>query len=264
MRSFSAQTNLRAVSDLPVHGAGSSVVAAARTLVILPTYNEAENIGPLIEHLLYLEPSVNILVVDDGSPDGTANVVRRLQMRSSGRVFIEVRSMKLGRGNAVMHGFRFALAHGYEYVIEMDADFSHDPAAIPTLLTAAAGADLVIGSRHLPGGGARGWGIGRRCIHWCAAQYARLLIGTPTSDYTNGFRLYRVSALVALPLESVMAQGFVGQTLRAYLFHREGLRIREVPVVFHERRSGRSKMSWREAAAGAWALLLFRLRTLVK
>lgn len=237
-----------------------NVVAATsmRVLVILPTYNEAANIGPLCDQLMAVRPPVDLLVVDDGSPDGTAVVAQRLHQQHAQRVFVEERQGKLGRGDAVMHGFRFALARGYDFVIEMDADLSHDPAALPTFLAMAPMADLVIGSRHLAGGGVRGWNWRRRLIHWLASTYAHLLLGTPTTDHTNGFRLYRVASLVDLPLESAFANGFAGQTLRAYLFHRQGLRIREVPVIFYERRSGQSKMSWREAVSGAFQIFWYR------
>ncbi|MBI4367508.1 MAG: glycosyltransferase [Deltaproteobacteria bacterium] len=231
---------------------------APRVVAILPTYNEAENIGPLCEHLMGITPRVDVCIVDDDSPDGTGEVVQRLTRAYPTRVFCECRTRRFGRGNAVMHGFRFALAHGYEYAIEMDADFSHDPAAIPALLAAAMDADLVVGSRHLPGGGFRGWNWRRRAVHAVACWYARGLFGMPTTDHTNGFRCYRVACLEQLPLEAAMASGFVGQTMRAVLFHAHGLRIREIPVIFHERRAGRSKMSVGEALRGAWALLKYR------
>lgn len=252
---ISISTNSEAVRRnvvVPVH--------PLRTLVILPTYNEAENIAPLCEQLLALQPAVDVLIVDDGSPDGTGAVAKRLRNAHPTRVWLEERQGKLGRGDAVMHGFRFALSRDYAYVMEMDADGSHDPMAIPLFLAQAPTADLVIGSRHLPGGGVTGWNWRRRCIHALATLFSRVVLGTPTSDHTNGFRLYRLACLVDLPLESAMAHGFAGQTLRAFLFYKQGLRIREVPVVFHERRKGQSKMSWREAISGAWDILCYRLR----
>lgn len=228
-------------------------------LVILPTYNEAGNIVALCERVLALPNPVDLLLVDDASPDGTAALVRPLAAQYPRRLHIEARHHRYGRGDAVMHGFRVALAHRYDFCIEMDADFSHDPADIPRLLAAATHADLVIGSRNLPGGGVRGWNWKRRALHTMASAYARLLLGDIATDHTNGFRCYRVAALLHIPLESAMAQGFVGQTLRAWLCHRQGLRLAEIPTIFHERRAGHSKMSLREAVDGAWQLLRYRI-----
>lgn len=228
-------------------------------LVILPTYNEAGNIVPLCERLLALPQLVDLLLVDDASPDGTAALIRPLVAQHPHRLHIEARNHRYGRGDAVMHGLRFALARGYDFSVEMDADFSHDPADIPRLLAAATRADLVIGSRNLPGGGIRGWNWKRRALHAVASAYARLLLGDIATDHTNGFRCYRVATLLHIPLESAMAHGFVGQTLRAWLYHRQGLRITEIPTIFHARHAGHSKMSLHEAIDGAWQLLWYRI-----
>lgn len=233
--------------------------AAARTLVILPTYNESGNIVSLCRQLLALEPAVDVLIVDDGSPDGTAGVAARLRDVHPARVLLEERQGKRGRGDAVLHGLQVARTMGYTYAIEMDADGSHDPTAIPRFLTAAATADLVIGSRHIPGGRAIGWNWQRRFLHWGAMTFARCCLRTPTSDHTNGYRCYRVAALADVPYRGVMVRGFASLPLGAYVFHRAGKRIGEVPVVFHNRRTGTSKMSWREAINGVREILAYRL-----
>lgn len=232
---------------------------AARTLVILPTYNEAGNIASLCRQLLALEPAVDVLIVDDGSPDGTGAVATRLRSAHPTRVWMQERQGKRGRGDAVLHGLQVARTMGYTYAIEMDADGSHDPAVIPRFLAAAATADLVIGSRHIAGGCAIGWNWQRRFLHWGAMTFARCLLGTPTSDHTNGYRCYRVAALADVPYRGVMVSGFASLPLGAYVFHRAGKRIGEVPVVFHNRRTGTSKMSWREALSGVRAIAMYRL-----
>lgn len=233
---------------------------ARRTLVVLPTFNEAGNLVALCEAILETVPHVDILIVDDNSPDGTGALAKRLQAQWPGRIWAEVRQTRQGRGDAVWYGLQFARTHGYEFGMEMDADFSHHPQAIPHFLAAAGDADLVIGSRHLPGGGVEGWDWRRRAVHRLASWFSDLVLGTPTTDHTNGFRLYRLSCLDSVALDGISARGFVGQTLRAYLFHRQGHRIHEVPVVFYERRHGTSKMSIREALDGVLTLLWYRIR----
>ncbi|MBI4238255.1 MAG: polyprenol monophosphomannose synthase [Deltaproteobacteria bacterium] len=240
-----------------IHVAGASV---RRTLVVLPTFNEAGNLVALCEAILQDAPEVDILIVDDNSPDGTGALAKRLQAQCPGRVWAEVRETRSGRGDAVWYGLQFARTRGYAFGMEMDADFSHHPQAISQFLAAADDADLVIGSRHLPGGGVVGWSWRRRAVHRLASWFSDVVLGTPTTDHTNGFRLYRLSCLDSVALNGVAVRGFVGQTLRAYLFHRRGHRIREVPVVFYERRYGASKMSLREAIDGVWTLLWYRLR----
>lgn len=200
-----------------------------------------------------------MLIVDDASPDGTSDVAARLVQTYPDRIFLTVRHDARGRGSAVEHGFRRAMERGYEWCLEMDADFSHDPADIPRFIAARDDADVVVGSRNIAGGGVVGWHWRRHLLHRLASGYARWLVGPTTTDQTNGFRLYRVDALRAVPLVSPSA-GYVGQTLRAFFLHRAGKRIRDVPVIFHERRAGQSKMSAREAFHGAWMLLRYRLQ----
>ncbi len=232
---------------------------AARVLVILPTYNEAENIVALCEQILALPMMADVMVVDDSSPDGTADLVRGVAQRFPNRVRLEVRPAKSGRGSAVVRGFAVARSERYDFCVEMDVDFSHDPADLPRLLAAMPHADLVVGSRNIPGGGVIGWPWRRKLIHWLASCYARVLLGRTTSDQTNGFRMYRVSNLADFPTEWIAAAGYVGQTLRAFVYRRRGLRVVDVPTIFHERRGGKSKMSWQEALRGAWAIARYRM-----
>lgn len=231
-----------------------------RVMVVMPTYNEAGNIGPLSEQIIAADPRVDIVVVDDSSPDGTAALAQAVAAQHPTRMFVEVRSERNGRGGAVEHGLRFATTRGYEFALEMDADFSHDPHEIPQLINATKDADLVIASRHLPGGGVEGWNWKRKLIHWAASVYADMILGRHTTDHTNGFRIYRLSVLAQLPAQMRTAQGFAGQTLRAYYIENHGGRIHDVPSMFRERRLGHSKMSLGEAINGAWLMFTTRLR----
>ncbi|NJN15488.1 MAG: polyprenol monophosphomannose synthase [Oscillochloris sp.] len=227
----------------------------AECCVIIPTYNEAENIGELIPHILAI-PHFRVLVVDDGSPDGTGTIVQQLANQDS-RVGLLSRSGKLGLGSAYIAGFRRALAEGASYIFEMDADFSHDPRYLPNLLAAASRYDLVIGSRYVPGGGTTDWGIGRQFISRGGNLYAGLILNLPVSDATGGFRCYRRNVLETIDLEAVRSNGYAFQIEMAYRVRKAGFRIGEVPIIFPDRRVGRSKMSRRivfEALLNVWKL----------
>ena len=231
-----------------------------RVLVIVPTYDEAENIEPLVSAIFEaterLPHRMEILVVDDDSPDGTGVIADRLA-REDPRVHVLHRKEKAGLGRAYLAGFAWALERDYELVMEMDADFSHDPAHLPSLLAAAEEADVVLGSRYVPGGGTVHWGLGRRLLSKGGSLYARTLLHLPYRDLTGGYKVFRREVLEALDLETVRSEGYAFQielTLRA---HRQGFRIVEVPIVFEDRRVGQSKMSRRivfEAVRLVWKL----------
>ena len=214
-------------------------------LVITPTYNERESILELVNRLFDAAGErVDLLVVDDGSPDGTAELVKELQTKDD-RVHLEQRPGKLGLGTAYVRGFQWAIERGYESVVEMDADLSHNPSDVPRLLDALADADLVIGSRYVPGGGVSNWGKGRRLLSSAGNVYARMWLGYKVKDSTAGFRAYRTEALATQDLDTVRSEGYGFQIEMTRRFHKDGLRIREVPITFTERALGHSKMSRR-------------------
>lgn len=214
-------------------------------LVITPTYNERESIPELVRRLFAATGNrVDLLVIDDGSPDGTAELVKELQATDD-RIYLEQRAGKLGLGTAYVKGFQWAIERGYEAVVEIDADLSHNPADVPRLLDALADADLVIGSRYVPGGGVSNWGRGRRILSAGGNIYARTWLGYKVKDSTAGFRAYRTAALQGQDLVSVRSEGYGFQIEMTRRFHRAGLRIKEIPITFTERALGHSKMSRR-------------------
>lgn len=228
-----------------------------QTTVVLPTYNEAENIGPMVEALLGLGiPGLSILVVDDASPDGTGEIADRLAAMHPERVSVLHRAGPRGLGRAYIAGFQRALANGADVVVQMDCDFSHNPADVPRLLAHIPDYDLVIGSRYIPGGGtAEDWGWERRLLSRWGNLYARTILGSRIRDMTGGFRAWRRETLEGIGLDQVRSQGYIFQVEMAYLCERLGYRILEIPIRFEERRKGRSKMSLRvqaEAALRVW------------
>jgi dolichol-phosphate mannosyltransferase len=231
--------------------------AVADCTVVIPTYNEHDTIEPLLEQILAL-PRFRVLVVDDGSPDGTGDLVAA-QAREEPRVGLLAREGKQGLGTAYLAGFRRALAEGAQYIFEMDADFSHDPIYLPQLLAATERYDLVLGSRYVPGGGTTDWGVIRRLISRGGNLYARLVLGLPVSDATGGFRCYRRQVLETVPLDAVRSNGYSFQIEMVYRTLRAGFRVGEVPIIFPDRRVGQSKMSRRivvEALINVWKLRL--------
>ncbi len=221
-------------------------VPGTGTWVVLPTYDEAENIGPISAAILDALPGATLLVVDDGSPDGTGRLAEELAAADS-RIRVHHRPAKQGLGRAYLDGFGVALAGGAERVVQMDADFSHDPAVLPTLLAPldAAATDLVIGSRYTAGGGVQDWGIGRRLISRGGSLFARIVLGLPANDLTGGFKAWRAPVLDAIPFDGVHAGGYVFQIEMTFRANRAGARIAEVPITFRDRRVGQSKMSRR-------------------
>lgn len=227
-----------------------------RPLVVIPTYNERENLTSLVDAVLGTDPTLHVLVVDDNSPDGTGVLADTLAARND-RVKVLHRAGKLGLGTAYIAGFQYALPRGYDPIVEMDADFSHRPEDLPRLLAAAASADLVIGSRNVPGGRAEHWSPLRHAVSKGGSLYTRMLLGLPIRDCTSGFKCFRRATLAALPLEHVGSNGFGFQVEMNWLVYRAGLRIVEVPIIFPDRTAGRSKMSLHitvEAAAMVWRL----------
>jgi dolichol-phosphate mannosyltransferase len=226
-------------------------------LVCLPTYDERENLGPILEGILAATPDVDVLVIDDNSPDGTGRLADEIAARDP-RVHVLHRAGKQGLGKAYLAGFDWALARGYAYVLEMDADFSHDPSYLPVLLgRARTDADLVLGSRYVKGGGTLNWGIGRKLISRGGSLYARTILGVRVRDLTGGFKCFRREVLEAIDLATVECTGYAFQIELTYRVLRRGFRVVEVPIVFADRRVGQSKMSRRivlEAVRKVWSI----------
>ncbi len=231
--------------------------------LILPTYNEAENIEALVRAALVQLESTGIghtiLVVDDGSPDGTGLIAERLSGELE-PVRVLHRPRKDGLGRAYLAGFALALEAGAELVLEMDSDFSHDPADLPRLIAAADAADLVLGSRYVPGGGVTEWGSVRRLLSRGGSAYARILLGVPVRDLTGGFKCFHRRVLEAIDLEDVHADGYGFQIELTYKAVRAGFSVTEVPILFRERRVGSSKMTARIALEAVWKVPALRLR----
>lgn len=231
-------------------------------MVIVPTYNERENLADLVATVLALPvDGLRMLVVDDNSPDGTGQLADDLAAASNGRLAVLHRPDKNGLGRAYIAGFRAALAAGADALIEMDADFSHDPAMIPLLLNRLADCDLVLGSRYIAGGGVDpGWSLPRRLLSRFGGIYTTLILGLPASDPTGGFRAYRRSALEGIDLEAIRSNGYTFQVEMAYAVHRRGGRLGEIPIYFKDRVRGQSKMSIGIALEAAWRVWQLRLR----
>jgi dolichol-phosphate mannosyltransferase len=230
--------------------------------LVLPTYNEADNLEPLVEAArAKLPPSARVLIVDDGSPDGTGAIADRLAARHE-NVSVLHRPRKEGLGPAYIAGFREALAGGAGLVLEMDADFSHDPAYLPRLLEAAKRADVVLGSRYVDGGGVSDWGPLRRAVSRGGSTYARLVLGVDVRDLTGGFKCFRREVLEAIDLDQISSRGYAFQVEVTYRAIQLGFEVAEVPIVFRERRVGSSKMDLKIVAEAVWRLPLLRRYTL--
>ena len=241
------------------------------SIVIIPTYNEKENIEAIIRAVTGLqEHAFDILIIDDGSPDGTADIVKRLMAEEfKDRVFLVERQGKLGLGTAYIAGFKWALEHHYEYVFEMDADFSHDPKDLPRLYKACAeeGYDVAVGSRYVSGVNVVNWPMGRVLMSYFASKYVRFVTGFPINDTTAGFKCYRRRVLETIDLDAIRFKGYAFQIEMKYTAYKLGFRIKEVPVVFVNRQLGTSKMSggiFGEALFGVmrlrWAALTGKIK----
>jgi len=234
-----------------------------RAVICLPTYNERENLEHMIEALgAVLDTAMDrVLVIDDGSPDGTGEIADRLATEHAW-VSVLHRETKEGLGPAYIAGFRRALEAGAELVLEMDCDFSHDPADVPRLIAAATDADLVLGSRYAPGGGTANWGLLRRVVSRSGCLYAQVILGLRVRDLTGGFKCFRRTALEAIDLSALSAHGYAFQIETTYRIVRAGLRVREVPITFVERRAGASKMTGSIVTEAMVTVPLLRLRAL--
>ena len=215
------------------------------SIVIIPTYNERENIENIIRAVFALEKVFHILIIEDGSPDGTANIVKTLQQEFPERLFMIERKGKLGLGTAYIAGFKWSLEHNYEYIFEMDADFSHNPADLPRLYKACAeeGADVSIGSRYVSGVNVVNWPMGRVLMSYFASKYVRLITGLPIHDTTAGFKCYRREVLQTIDLDGIRFKGYAFQIEVKFTAYKCGFKIVEVPVIFINRELGTSKMN---------------------
>jgi len=233
-----------------------------KNLVIIPTYNEVENAEKIIRAVKGLDGGFDILIIDDGSPDGTAGVVKGLQAEFPDSLHLIERSGKQGLGTAYLTGFKWALEHGYDYVFEMDADFSHAPSDLPRLLAACAtdGADMSIGSRYCNGVSVVNWPIGRIMISYFASVYVRKVLGFKIYDSTAGFICYSRKVLETIDLDAVQMKGYGFQIEMKYTAHKLGFKIQEVPVIFINRKEGTSKMSGGIFGEAFWGVIKLRFR----
>jgi len=233
-----------------------------RALVVLPTYNERVNLPLIVPQILEQDPRLEILVVDDNSPDGTGQLADELAAANP-RVHVMHRAEKAGLGKAYLAGFRWALERKYDYIIEMDADFSHDPKFLGQLLAAVQDADLVIGSRYRAGVNVINWPISRLLLSIGANQYARAITGLPLTDSTAGFKCFRREVLEAIDFEKVRSNGYSFQIEMSFRAWKKGFRLVEIPIVFTDRMEGQSKMNKRIVREAIWMVWWLRLRSLV-
>jgi len=229
-----------------------------RGLIILPTYNESDNVEKIIPVILEQSSELDVLVIDDNSPDGTGDIVERMS-RANPRVLLLRRPGKLGLGTAYIAGFKYALEHGYDYCFEMDADFSHPPEKIPVMIGLLDDFDLVIGSRYSGGVSVVNWPMKRLLLSFGACTYARIMTGCPIRDLTAGFKAYRRSTLEKIDLDRIKEDGYGFQIEIDFAIWRKGLRIKETPIVFTERRAGASKMNKRIIRRAFFLVLRLRL-----
>ena len=232
-----------------------------RALVVIPTYNEAENVPNIVPRVLEQDASVEVLIVDDNSPDGTANLVREMQ-KNNNRIHLIERPGKLGLGTAYVAGFKYALEQGYDYVLEMDADFSHDPKALGLLLRMMPDYDLVIGSRYISGVNVVNWPMRRLILSYSANLYTRFVTRMPVKDATGGFKCYRRKVLESIDIDSLKSNGYAFQIETNFLTWKKGFRICEIPIIFIDRRVGVSKMSKNIIYEAAWMVWKLKLRSL--
>lgn len=233
------------------------------SLIIIPTYNEKENIGRMIRTVMQLPHPFHILVIDDNSKDGTADIVSELREEFKGRVFMEQRAGKLGLGTAYIHGFRWALNHGYHYIFEMDADFSHNPSDLIRLYKACSeeGSDLSIGSRYITGVNVVNWPMGRVIMSYYASMYVRTITRMPVRDTTAGFKCYRRIVLETIDLDKIRFTGYAFQIEMKFAAWKLGFKIKEVPIIFTDRSEGQSKMSGSIFGEAIFGVLMMKLKS---
>lgn len=236
------------------------------SIVIIPTYNEKENIGRMIRTVMHLPHPFDLLIIDDNSKDGTAGIVQELIKEFPGRLFLEQRAGKLGLGTAYIHGFRWALKHPYQYVFEMDADFSHNPDDLSRLYNACAGngADLSIGSRYITGVNVVNWPMGRVMMSYFASMYVRLITGMPIRDTTAGFKCYTRRVLETIDLDKIRFTGYAFQIEMKFAAWKLGFRLKEVPIIFTDRSEGQSKMSGGIFSEAIFGVLAMKLKSFFK
>lgn len=237
------------------------------SIVIIPTYNEKENIEGIISKVFSLEKDFHVLIIDDGSPDGTAQIVKRLQQDSfQGRLFLEEREGKLGLGTAYIHGFRWALKRDYQYIFEMDADFSHNPEDLPRLYNACTegGADLAIGSRYIAGVNVVNWPIGRVLMSYFASKYVQLITGMRIKDATAGFKCYSRKVLEQMDLNSIRFTGYAFQIEMKFTASKMGFNISEVPIIFTDRTRGESKMNMSIFKEAIFGVITMKIKSIGK
>ena len=235
-------------------------------IILIPTYNEKENISRIIHAIFALPIDFHVLIIDDNSPDGTATIVKQLQERFQKRLFIEERAGKLGLGTAYIHGFKWALKHNYDYIFEMDADFSHNPNDLLRLYNACKidGADVAVGSRYTTGGKVRNWPLSRILISYFASVYARMITWMPVKDTTAGFICYKKEVLKAIDFSTIAFVGYAFQIEMKYAAFRLGFKIKEVPITFVDRKEGKSKMSGGIVNEAVWGVLKMRQKNYKK
>ena len=244
--------------------AASDAGQPGRSLVVLPTYNERDNIQPIVAAILAQAPEFDVLVVDDNSPDGTGQIADRLASEQPGRVSVLHRAGKRGLGTAYIEGFLLAVERGYAYVFEMDADFSHEPADLVRLRQAIGdGWDVAVGSRWVGHGGTRNWSLLRTLISRGGSLYARWILGVPVEDLTSGFKCFSRQVLERLDLQSIRSNGYGFQVEMNYRCHQQGFRIAEVPIVFVDRRVGKSKMGAHIVVEAMLVVLGLKLQSLL-
>jgi dolichol-phosphate mannosyltransferase len=233
-----------------------------KALVIIPTYNESENIEKIVPLVLDQDSSIHVLIVDDNSPDGTGRIADEMA-KKDGRFFVIHREKKSGLGTAYIAGFKFALEKGYDLIFEMDCDFSHDPKYVPHFLKAIQEADLVLGSRYIDGVNVINWPMSRLLLSYYANVYSRLVTGLPVKDATSGFKCFRREVLEAIDLDRVKSNGYSFQIEMSFRAWKKGFKIKEIPIIFEDRKVGQSKMSKKIVREAVWMVWKLRLRSLL-
>lgn len=237
----------------------------ADSIIVIPTYNEAHNIGNLIDRLMNLDVNLHVLIIDDGSPDGTADIVKGKKIIYNGRIFLIERDGKLGLGTAYVEGFRFALRHKYQFVCEMDADFSHNPDDIPRLIDAVESgeADIAVGSRYCNGISIVNWPLSRLFLSYGANMYARWVTGLPIKDTTAGFKCIRRDVLETIDLNKIRSNGYAFQIEIHFRAWKAGFKLREISIIFKEREEGVSKMSKSIVREAIWRVWSLKMRSIL-
>jgi dolichol-phosphate mannosyltransferase len=234
-----------------------------RALLTIPTYNESENLESLIQKIVQATPDLDILIIDDSSPDGTGDIADRLAAKNI-QLKVMHRPPKSGRGTASLDGYKYALKNAYDYYLEMDCDHSHNPAELPRMLAEAGNADMIIGSRFLEGGHVAGWNTYRKTLHFAADCTIKIILGLSITDPTNGYHCYSTKMLARVDFDKLNFKGYAAHTILKALLNMAGYKIKEVPSFFENRKKGNSKMSLKEARSGMRDMLSFRYRCLTR